>query len=159
MISLFQIKLAMINIAQYLYFLQNCTGFSEKTTKNYTDFKRINECLQSLFPERKEFSLDDIEDPSELETIILQLQKLPLYIEYNEKGKNQYSATISTYLHFLYAKRMLLATKLNNISFEKKLIDSSRSNIPGEGTPPQSKSQVIRFDISISFKKDCKPCI
>ena len=71
----------MINIAQYLYFLQNCTGLSEKTTKNYTDFKRINECLQSLFPERKEFSLDDIEDPSELETIILQLQKLPLYID------------------------------------------------------------------------------
>ena len=123
----------MINISQYLYFLQYCTGLSEKTTKNYTDFKRINECLQSLFPERKEFSLEDIEDPSELEAIILQLQKLPLYIEYNEKGKNQYSATISTYLHFLYAKRMRLANKVNNISIEKKLIDSSRSNIQGEG--------------------------
>lgn len=146
----------MINIAQYLYFLQNCTGLSEKTTKNYTDFKRINECLQSLFPERKEFSLDDIEDPSELETIILQLQKLPLYIEYNEKGKNQYSATISTYLHFLYAKRMLLATKLNNISFEKKLIDSSRSNIQGEGLPRILNSAIkeaLKIDKDLSKLK------
>ena len=146
----------MINITQYLYFLQNCTGLSEKTTKNYTDFKRINECLQSLFPERKEFSLDDIEDPSELETIILQLQKLPLYIEYNEKGKNQYSATISTYLHFLYAKRMLLATKLNNISFEKKLIDSSRSNIQGEGLPRILNSAIkeaLKIDKDLSKLK------
>ena len=125
----------MINITQYLYFLQNCTGLSEKTTKNYTDFKRINECLQSLFPERKEFALDDIEDPAQLEAIISQLQKLPLYIEYNEKGKNQYSATINTYLHFLYAKRMLLANKTSSNKIEKKLIDSSRSNIPGEGLP------------------------
>ena len=146
----------MINISQYLYFLQYCTGLSEKTTKNYTDFKRINECLQSLFPERKEFSLEDIEDPSELEAIILQLQKLPLYIEYNEKGKNQYSATISTYLHFLYAKRMRLANKVNNISIEKKLIDSSRSNIQGEGLPRILNSAIkeaLKIDKDLSKLK------
>lgn len=146
----------MINISQYLYFLQNCTGFSEKTTKNYTDFKRINECLQSLFPERKDFSLETIEDPAELEAIILQLQKLPLYNEYNEKGKNQYSATISTYLHFLYARRMLFVSKTYSNRIEKKLIDSSRSNIPGEGLPRILNSAIkeaLKIDKDLSKLK------
>ena len=146
----------MINISQYLYFLQNCTGFSEKTTKNYTDFKRINECLQSLFPERKDFSLETIEDPAELEAIISQLQKLPMYNEYNEKGKNQYSATISTYLHFLYARRMLFVSKTYSNRIEKKLIDSSRSNIPGEGLPRILNSAIkeaLKIDKDLSKLK------
>ena len=133
----------MIDIAQYYFFLKNCTGLSEKTTKNYTDFKRINECLQILFPNRNGYSLDDIEDPFELEMIISKLQQLPLYIDYNEKGKNQYSATINAYLHFLYAKKMLSVGKFSNHRLEKKLIDSSRSNIQGEGLPKILNSAII----------------
>ena len=125
----------MIDITKYYYFLEKCTGLSEKTAKNYTDFKRINECLQTLFPNRNGCSLDDIEDPFELETIISKLQQLPLYIDYNEKGKNQYSATINAYLHFLYAIKMQSVGKSLSNLLEKKLIDSSRSNIQGEGLP------------------------
>ncbi|MBQ6236809.1 MAG: AAA family ATPase [Bacteroidales bacterium] len=107
----------MTKIEQFRFFMEKCTDLSKKTRQNYMDHKRINTCLQTLFPEKKGFSLFDINSAKELEQIVIELNKLPLYIDFNKKGNNQYSAIINTYLHFLYSLNLSDSTK--TIRFKK----------------------------------------
>lgn len=43
-------------LQQYKRFIENCTTVS-KSINNYSDFKRINECLTLLFPEKTDISI------------------------------------------------------------------------------------------------------
>ena len=88
----------------YRFFIEKCTG-TPKSISHYTSFKRIDECLQLLLNDSN-ITLLDITDAQQLEQTIQSLQQQPLYIEYNRKGNNQYSATLGTYLHFLYALQL-----------------------------------------------------
>ena len=84
-------------------FIENCTG-SAKSMANYTDFKRINECLHYCFPQYE--SILEINSADEAESIVNVLLQNPQFIEYNKTGKNQYSNTLFTYVRFLKAKQM-----------------------------------------------------
>ena len=86
-------------------FIINCTA-NANSLKNYIDFKRINECLQQLFPERKDVSILDFDDPITFEKVVNKLEGLKTYVDFNAKGKNQYSTTVSWYQRFLNAKHL-----------------------------------------------------
>lgn len=99
----------------YRNFIENCTTVA-KSVRNYSDFKRIDECISSLLPEK---SILDFDEPIGFENIISRLKKLPLFVEYDKKGNKQYSNTLEYYLKFLRAKKMfsenqLLLQKKNN---------------------------------------------
>lgn len=91
-------------LQRYKFFIENCTS-KAKSIKNYTDFKRINECIEALGVNGYK-TIFDFASPYSLEEAIKLLNNLPLYLEYNKKGNNQYSSTISTYLQFLYALQL-----------------------------------------------------
>ena len=91
-------------------FIINCTT-NANSLKNYIDFKRINECLQQLFPERKDVSILDFDDPIAFEKVVNELEGLKTYIDFNAKGKNQYSTTVSWYQRFLNAKHLFSKQK------------------------------------------------
>ena len=114
----------MTKIEQFRFFMEKCTDLSKKTRQNYMDHKRINICLQTLFPEKEGFSLFDINSAEELEQIAIELNKLPLYIEYNKKGNNQYSAIINTYLHFLYSLNLSDSTKTIGVKKTSTIVNS-----------------------------------
>ena len=94
-----------IQLQLYQDFIINCTP-NAKSVTNYSDFKRINECLGLLFPEKQGISVLDFDNPVEFESIIDELSKQKQFIEYEKKGGNQYSNTLKHYLRFLFAKRM-----------------------------------------------------
>lgn len=124
----------------YQNFITNCTTNS-KSLKNYVDFKRINECLQQLFPERKDVSILDFDDSIGFEKVVNNLNELETYIDINTKGKNQYSTTVSWYQRFLNAK--------NLFSKQERIINSIKDskNLPLQqifyGAPGTGKSHTI----------------
>ena len=101
-------------LQQFQQFLLKCTA-NAKSVKNYTDFKRIDECIGKLYP-NKDISVLDINSVSELEKIISQLEALEEYKRLNNKGKNQYSNSLKQYLYFLYAKSLFEGYPNNNLS-------------------------------------------
>ena len=124
----------------YQDFITNCTTNS-KSLKNYVDFKRINECLQQLFPERKDISILDFDDSIGFEEVVNNLNELETYIDINTKGKNQYSTTVSWYQRFLNAK--------NLFSKQETIINSIKdyTSLPLQqifyGAPGTGKSHTI----------------
>ena len=72
-----------------------------KSVRNYSDFKRINECISLLLPEK---SILDFDEPIEFESIINKLRNQSLFVKYNEQGNKQYSNTLEYYLRFLSIK-------------------------------------------------------
>lgn len=119
----------MTKIEQFRFFMEKCTDLSKKTRQNYMDHKRINICLQTLFPEKEGFTLFNINSVEELEQIAIELNKMPLYIEYNKKGNNQYSAIINTYLHFLYSLNLSNSAKTIGVK-KKHYCQFWRHNLP-----------------------------
>ena len=123
----------------YRNFIENCTTVA-KSVRNYSDFKRIDECISSLLPEK---SILDFDEPIEFENIISKLKKLPLFVEYDKKGNKQYSNTIEYYLRFLKAKKMF-SKKINSIP-DKKVSLSPLQQIfygaPGTGKSHKIKEQ------------------
>ena len=90
-------------------FIINCTS-NAKSVKNYSDFKRINECLELLFPEKQGISILDFDDPVEFKDVIDKLGTQKQFVGYDKKGKNQYSNTLTHYLRFLLAKKLFSDT-------------------------------------------------
>lgn len=99
----------------YQAFIINCTT-NAKSVKNYSDFKRINECLEILFPKKQGISVLDFDDPVAFEDVMNELIQSPQFIEYNNNGNNQYSNTLKHYLRFLYAKKMFSGTSNETIA-------------------------------------------
>ena len=93
-------------LQRYKFFIEHCTS-KAKSIKNYTDFKRINECIEALGINGYK-TIFDFCTPYSLEEGIKLLNNLPLYIEYNKKGNNQYSNTVLTYQQYLYALELSL---------------------------------------------------
>lgn len=96
------------------FFIENCTSY-KGSVNNYTDFKRINECLNQIIKSDHEVSVLDYTEPEEFTEIINKLNSNELYIEYNKKGNNQYSNTVAGYLRFLKAKKYFNNTNTTTI--------------------------------------------
>lgn len=124
----------------YIEFLKKCTR-NPNSAKNYSDFKRINECLKLLFPDKEDISIFDFDDVEEFSNIIARLDTLPKYIEYNKKGNNQYSNTVAFYLCFLNAKRLFSGTQ--NTSVERMKIAEVSIQQIYYGAPGTGKSHII----------------
>lgn len=45
-------------LQQYKKFIENCTTVA-KSVNNYSNFKKINECIGLLFPEKNDISILD----------------------------------------------------------------------------------------------------
>lgn len=124
----------------YQAFIINCTT-NAKSVKNYSDFKRINECLEILFPEKQGISVLDFDDPVVFENVMNELIQSPQFIEYNNIGNNQYSNTLKHYLRFLHAKKMFSDTS-------KETITKNDSNLPLQqifyGAPGTGKSNAVK---------------
>ena len=89
----------------YIEFLKKCTR-NLNSANNYSDFKRINECLELMLPDRKELSILDFNDADQFNAIVERLNTLPKYIEYNKRGNRQYSNAVAFYQCFLNAKKL-----------------------------------------------------
>lgn len=57
----------------YKSYIENCTTVA-KSVSNYSSFKRIDECISSLLPEK---SILDFGEPIGFENIISRLKKTP----------------------------------------------------------------------------------
>ncbi len=117
----------------YRNFIENCTTVA-KSVRNYSDFKRIDECISSLLPEK---SILDFDESIGFENIISRLKKLPLFVEYDKKGNKQYSNTLEYYLRFLRAKKMFSENQLllqkNNNKIDNPYLQQIFYGAPGTG--------------------------
>ena len=119
----------------YIEFLKKCTR-NPNSANNYSDFKRINECLKLLFPDKEDISILDFDDAEEFNTIVERLETLPKYIEYNDRGKNQYSNAVAFYLCFLNAKKLFVDTQItpnDGIESTKVSLQQIYYGAPGTG--------------------------
>ena len=91
-------------LEQYKKFITNCTK-NAASVKNYSDFKRINECLQDIY-NNKEIVVLDIMSSEELENVIEQFASYTKYQQINTDGKSQYSNALTHYLYYLRAKEL-----------------------------------------------------
>lgn len=124
----------------YIEFLKKCTR-NPSSASNYSDFKRINECLSLLFPDKKDISILDFDDAKEFNSIVERLETLPKYIEYNDKGKKQYSNAVAFYLCFLNAKRLFANKQITS----NDKIEITKGNLQQifYGAPGTGKSHTI----------------
>ena len=104
----------------YKIFIEKCTR-TPKSVNNYSDFKRINECIQDLFPDKKDISILDFDDAEEFGKIIERLNNLEKYINYNKTGKDQYSSAVAYYQYYLNAKH-IFGSKDNNKILGRKIL-------------------------------------
>ena len=118
----------------YIEFLKKCTR-NPNSANNYSDFKRINECLKLLFPEKEDISILDFYDAEEFNTIVERLETLPKYIEYNDRGKNQYSNAVAFYLCFLNAKKLFVDRQITpNDGIESTIVSLQQIYYGAPGT-------------------------
>ena len=123
----------------YRNFIENCTTVA-KSVRNYSDFKRINECISSLLPEK---SILDFDEPIEFENIISKLRTQSLFVKYDEKGNKQYSNTVEYYLRFLKAKKMFSKLQLLPLKNNNR-IDNPPLQTIFYGTPGSGKSHKVK---------------
>ena len=145
-------------IELYREFLLKCTR-NPNSANNYSDFKRINECLTLLFPNRGDLSILDFDDPEEFNSVVERLNKLQQYIDYNQKGKNQYSNAVAFYQCYLNAKKLFIDAqkgKKTNKGICSRALQQIFYGAPGTG-----KSNTIRRVVDeqgkISFRTTFHP--
>ena len=130
-------------LKDYKFFIENCTK-SSGSISNYTDFKRINECLYNCFPEYH--NILEVTSPEEGEKIKDVLMNDKLFLDYDNRGKRQYSNTIYTYIRFLKAKHEYGKLCENNIAISNKcqqdIRDRDKSKID---QTPFSISTIIQY--------------
>lgn len=90
-------------------FIETCST-SPKSVQNYTDFKRINECIQEVLG-NPEITILDITNPVEFAEIVKKLNNNERYRSYNRKGNNQYSSAVLNYQNFLFARKFAASIK------------------------------------------------
>ena len=140
-------------LQQYKKFIENCTTVA-KSVKNYTDFKRINECLGLLFPEKNDISILDFDDPDEFKPILEDLPKQKKFIDYDSNetggGRKQYSNALKRYWEFLAAdKKWPLLNKFKeNTNITK---DNSPLQTIFYGTPGSGKSHKVKELVKESY--------
>lgn len=135
----------------YKNFIQYCTN-SAKSILNYTDFKRINICLQELFPEKENVSILDFDDAKTFKEVVEKLEGLDSYKEINQKGKNQYSATVGCYQRFLNAKELFCAKESIKRTPDNQFPQETLQQIY-YGAPGTGKSNTIKKEVDEKKKK------
>ena len=88
-------------LEQYKKFITNCTK-NTASVRNYTAFKKIDECLQDIY-NNKEIVVLDIMSSEELENVIDQLSSHTKYQQINQDGN---SNALTHYLYYLRAKEL-----------------------------------------------------
>lgn len=103
-------------------FIETCST-SPKSVQNYTDFKRINECIQEVLG-NPEITIFDITNPVEFAEIVKKINNNERYRSYNRKGNNQYSSAVLNYQNFLFARKFAASIKPQNerLNFSDKSI-------------------------------------
>lgn len=91
-------------LEQYKKFITNCTK-NAASVRNYTAFKKIDECLQDIY-NNKEIVVLDIMSSEELENVMDQLSSHTKYQQINQDGNHQYSNALTHYLYYLRAKEL-----------------------------------------------------
>ena len=132
-----------LQLQLYQDFIVNCTT-NAKSVKNYSDFKRINECLALLFPNKQDVSILDFDEPAEFEDVIKELSVQKQFTEYEERGGNQYSNTLKHYLRYLYAK--MLFSKSNEFA-SNNINDDFPLQTIFYGAPGTGKSNTIKREV------------
>lgn len=145
----------------YKQFIENCTTVA-KSVNNYSDFKRINECLRLLFPAKYDISVLDFDNIDEFRKITELLLKQEEFVKINDRGNNQYSNTLKYYLRFLYAKRLL--SNKEKIVVEKFSINNNTPPLqtiyygtPGSGKSHKVKELVSNIDENLVFRTTFHP--
>lgn len=148
-------------LQQYKKFIENCTTVA-KSVSNYTDFKRINECIGLLFPDKKDISILDFDDVFVFQRIVEELQNQDEFVSVNNKGKNQYSNTLKYYLRYLYAKRLFsnkekTVTKSTIVTKDKTPLQTIYYGTPGSGKSHKVKEMVEDVDENFVFRTTFHP--
>ena len=137
----------------YKIFIEKCTR-TPKSVNNYSDFKRINECIQDLFPDKKDISILDFDDAEEFGKIIERLNNLEKYINYNKTGKDQYSCAVAYYQYYLNAKH-IFGSKDNNKILGRKILVNDIETYRSFITAIRSKPFLLLAGISGTGKRFC----
>lgn len=85
-------------------YIKKCTSHAG-SLNNYTDFKRVNECIVEI-SNNPNASILDFEDPEVFVSVVKLLKANKKYQEYNKKGNNQYSSTVLNYLDFFACEKV-----------------------------------------------------
>ena len=91
-------------LKRYQNFIIKCTR-NKNSVRNYSDFKRINECLQDLYS-NENLTILDIDTPEEFVEIKTQLENYDKFKRYDIDGRHQYSNALTHYLYYLQAKEL-----------------------------------------------------
>lgn len=136
----------MIDISQYKSFIENCTS-NGKSVRNYSNFNRINKCINELGYNKTILEFDNSDD---LVNLINQLNSLTTFQQINHKGNNQYSNALKKYLHFLNAKELF--SKNETV---KQYIDYSASqpiHTISNGIPSEVLSKYAQYLTALRTK-------
>lgn len=93
-------------------FTEKCTT-SPGSIQNYTEFKRINECINEVLG-KTDVNILDFTNPIEFTSLIKQLNSNEKYKSYNKTGHNQYSSAVLNYQNFLFARKYAELVKDNS---------------------------------------------
>lgn len=119
-------------------YISKCS-LSPNSVANYTDFNRIEECLDELFPEKAPMCLLDISDPTEFSEVYKLLKKQKTFTDYNKKGNGQYTCALDLYQTFLIAKKFAFlyqpqsVVSISDIDLKDKPIQQIFYGAPGTG--------------------------
>ena len=150
-------------LQRYKKFIINCTTVSN-SVNNYSDFKRINECLGLLFPEKNDISILDFDDPDEFKPILEDLpnqEKFRGYDNSGNGGRKQYSNALKRYWEFLAAdKKWPLLNKFKentNITKDNSPLQTIFYGTPGSGKSHKVKKLIEGINEDFVFRTTFHP--
>ena len=129
---------------EYKSYIEKCTEASKSIDK-YSDFSRICKTIKAI----KGITIDiyDITSISEFEKIKKEVEENKDFIEYNNKGKRQYSNALKTYLEFLKVRDFFRSESTESIDANEKLLPYQQILF---GAPGTGKSHTINRDANIT---------
>lgn len=143
-------------LQQYKKFIENCTTVA-KSVSNYTDFKRINECIGLLFPDKKDISILDFDDPDEFKPILDDLSNQEKFSDYDKNGRKQYSNALKRYWEFLAADKKWPLLRNANITKDISPLQIIYYGTPGSGKSHKVKEMVEGVDENFVFRTTFHP--
>lgn len=124
-------------LEEYKYFIRYCSNVGDSLS-NYTDFKRINDCIKELGVGIS--SILEFDDPEDLEQVIEDLEQLDSFVIINKSGNGQYINTLKYYLRFLNAKKYFSTLRSTPV----KINGNKPQQVIYYGAPGTGKSFTIK---------------
>lgn len=143
-------------LQQYKKFIENCTTVA-KSVSNYTDFKRINECIGLLFPDMKDISILDFDDPDEFKPILDDLSNQEKFSDYDKNGRKQYSNALKRYWEFLAADKKWPLLRNANITKDISPLQTIYYGTPGSGKSHKVKKLIEGVNEDFVFRTTFHP--